>query len=729
MGIVKDSLSGEPLFSATVISGTHGTVTDLSGRYVLKLPPGIHSLEYSFVGYDRFRRSVDLKAADTTYLNVGLLPSTNLLNATTVTGTKYEKRIAESTVSIEVLRPQLLESTNTNNVEEIFNKIPGVQILDGQPNIRGGSGWSYNAGNRVMLLIDDIPALQPDAGRAQWTDIPVENIAQIEVIKGAGSTLYGSAAMNGVINVRTSYATSKPETTVSLFHTRFGRFKDDRKNWYSHTPLDYGFSLSHKQKVGKLDIIGAAYYYNQDSTHSYRDQDFRYKLRGNVGLRYRFSDRIAAGVNTIVNKGHSSSYFLWKNGTTGALLPFAGTVTRSSNIRYTIDPYINIFDKNNNRHRFQGRIYYIDNDNNLNQSNRSIMLYGEYQYRSFFQELGLNFTSGIVGSKVDSDSEFFGNADINHMNLATYVQLDKDIGDRLSLSGGMRYEFNRQENSAIAHPRLTVPAGEAKEGQFIGRLGLNYAVSEGTFIRASLGQGYRFPILIERFLSTEFGGFVILPNPDLISERGFTAEIGIKQVFNIGGFQGYLDFATFVQRYQNMMEFTFVTEPLFGFKSLNIGDTEINGFEIGIAANSTVFSIPITIFGGYNYINPRYQEFTDQLREISSVEENVLKYRTKHSYTMDVQADINNIMFGVAIQGASHLVAIDKILETFIPNLASYRSLNDNGYKLLDARLGYTWQNRTFSVHLKNIFNEEYTQRPGLIEAPRNLAFRLDLRW
>ena len=724
---VKDSLNGQGLISATVRLGDTGTVTDVEGQFELSLDPGTYEVEFSYVGYVPKTLTVELLDGQVAEISVDHVLSRNLLNTTTVTGSRFEQRLAESTVSIEVLKPSLLENTNTTNVEDIFNKIPGVQILDGQPNIRGGSGWSYNAGNRVMVLIDDIPALQPDAGRAQWADIPVENIAQIEVIKGAGSTLYGSAAMNGVINVRTGFATSEPETKISLFHTRFDRYGDDRKNWYTHTPQDLGFSASHKQKIGKWDIVAAGYFFNQDSSRAYRDQDFRRKARASLNVRYRLTDRAHVGMNTIVNEGRSSSFFLWKNGSTGALLPFDGTVTRSSNIRYILDPYMSVYDNKINRHRLQGRIYYNDNENNLNQSNRSLLFYGEYQFQRLFINPDVNMTAGIVASSVDSDSEFFDNADVRHMNYAAYVQLDKSFGERLNVSGGLRYEYNRQTNSAIAHSRLTVPEGENSEGQFIGRFGINYELAEATFLRASVGQGYRYPILIERFLSTEFGGFVVLPNPDLVSERGFTAELGLKQGFKAGSFMGYLDLAGFVQRYQNMMEFTFVTEPLFGFKSLNIGDTEITGFEIGVAANSTLFSVPINIYGGYNYIDPKYQEFTDLLREISSVDENILKYRTRHSYTLDVQAEFSNFMAGVALQGASNLVAIDEILETFIPNLGSYRELNNKGYTFFDARLGYAYENLTLSLHLKNIFNEEYTLRPGLIEASRNLGFRLDI--
>ncbi len=727
-GVVIDSLNKFPLPFATVQAGSIGTITDLEGKFELSLEAGSYQIEISYVGFELKSVPVELNGDEKQSLTVYLNISENLLKTATVTGSRYEKILAESVVSIEVLKKWFLENSNITNVEEVFSKIPGVQMLDGQPNIRGGAGWSYNAGNRVMLLIDDIPALQPDAGRAQWTDIPVENIAQIEVIKGAGSTLYGSAAMNGVINVRTAYATSQPETHLSLFHTRYDGYADKRKNWYSHTPQDYGMALTHKQKFGKWDIVGGAFYFSQDSTKTYRQQDFRYKLRGNLGIRYRASDRVNFGLNTIVNKGRSSSFFLWKNGSSGALLPFDGTVTRSENIRYIIDPFVSIFDKKNNRHKLHGRIYYNDNDNNLNQSNRSFMIYGEYQYHRMFEQIDMNLTAGVVSSMVDSDAQLFGNADISHNNAAAYFQLDKQVGEKLNLSGGLRFEYNKQRNSDIQYTSISVQEEERSEGQFIGRFGANYELGDHTFLRASVGQGYRYPILIERFLFTEFGGFRVLPNPELVSERGFTAELGIKQGYDLGSLKGYVDVAGFIQRYQNMMEFTFVSDPTFGFKALNIGDTQISGFEIGIAGRLSASNTPVSFYGGYNFISPKYQEFTPELENISSVDDNILKYRTRHSFTMDIQVDHKPFMIGFALRGSSHVIAIDAILESFVPDLRGYRELNNQGYLTFDSRIGYSFKNWKVSIHLKNAFNDEYTLRPALIEPPRNIALRLDFK-
>ena len=728
-GVIVDSLTREPLFGATVLIGEQGTSTNIDGSFSLYVPADKDDVivKFSYVGYKTRTKTFTRTAIEESQY-ILLIASDNLLETAVITGSKYEQRVAESVVSIDVIKPDLLMNTNTTSLDQIFTKIPGVQMLEGQPNIRGGSGWAYNSGNRVLVLLDEIPALQPDAGRALWSDMPVENVSQIEVIKGAGSALYGSSAMNGVINIRTSYPTSTPETHISVFHTRFDNYTDSRKNWYSHTPQNFGFSATHKRKIGKLDLVSSLFYSKQDSTKTFREQDFNEKFRISTNLRYRISDKVVAGVNTILNVGASSSFFLWRNGSTGALQPFDGTVTTSRNQRYLIDPYLTIYDKKDNRHRVQGRVFYINNDNNLDQSNQSIFGYLEYQFQRRWPALGLTMSTGLLGSYTESKSELFANAELNHLNSAAYLQLDKVFGARFNVSGGLRYEYNEQRNGLITYPLLVVPQGEVSEGRMVGRLGANYQVSEGTFVRASYGQGYRFPVMIERYLSTAFGGFAILPNPSLRSETGFTTEVGLKQGFRIAGLEGFVDISGFLQQYDNMMEFVFVNDPQIGFKSLNIGDTEIRGAELGIGARAKLLGVPLNINGGYSYIDPTYRNFNETISESSSTDENVLKYRTRSSYTMDIQSEIGAFMAGASILGASHMLAIDDILETFIPDLRAYRRLNSNGFRVLDARVGYTYQSVRLSMHLKNILNTEYTMRPGLIEPPRNFALRLDFQ-
>ena len=87
--------------------------------------------------------------------------------------------------------------------------------------------------------------------------------------------------------------------------------------------------------------------------------------------------------------------------------------------------------------------------------------------------------------------------------------------------------------------------------------GLNYQIAEGTFIRSSWGQGYRFPSMAELFVTTNVSDIEIFPNPELRSEKGWSSEIGLKQAVQFGKFRSFIDIAAFIMRYDDMMEFTF----------------------------------------------------------------------------------------------------------------------------------------------------------------------------
>ena len=102
---------------------------------------------------------------------------------------KFDKPIEEQTVSMLVLKPELIENKNTRSIETALDQTPGLNILDGEPQIRGGSGFTFGVGSKVAVIVDDMPMLSGDAGRPEWGFIPVENISQVEVTKGAASVL------------------------------------------------------------------------------------------------------------------------------------------------------------------------------------------------------------------------------------------------------------------------------------------------------------------------------------------------------------------------------------------------------------------------------------------------------------------------------------------------------------------------------------------------------------
>ena len=136
--------------------------------------------------------------------------------------------------------------------------------MDGQASIRGGSGFSYGAGSRVLALIDGLPMISPDAGNIKWQFLPLENISQVEIIKGASSVLYGSSALNGIINFRTADATSTPNTQFFAETGIFGNPQNINWKWWDTPRIYSSLSFSHLQKYGNTDVgIGINLTYRQ----------------------------------------------------------------------------------------------------------------------------------------------------------------------------------------------------------------------------------------------------------------------------------------------------------------------------------------------------------------------------------------------------------------------------------------------------------------------------------
>jgi outer membrane cobalamin receptor len=771
-GKVTDISSKELLTGVTVRTSAGAAVTDINGAYKLSVPPGNYDLTFSFIGYESKQQSVRVRTGETLNLDVQLGDSDNLLQTATVTAGKFEKPLGEVTVSIEVLKPRLLDNTNTVSVDNVLTKVPGVAVTDGQISIRGGAGFSYGAGTRVLLLVDDIPALQADAGFPNWGDFPVENISQIEILKGAASALYGSSAMNGIVNIRTGFAKDKPETNAAVFSRIWGAPADPGMKWWgkddSYTrfvrpserdnpngpqidsflvdlPSENGFSFSHRRKMGKLDVVLNGYGLHRNSYN--RDTYSRYG-RFSPNLRYNVNERLSIGLNTNFNVGYSGSFFIWGNDSLKAYQAGLGSASQSlGRLRFNVDPTMQYFDKSGNRHKILSRYYYVSNNNSGNQSNDSRMYYGEYQFQRRLDQIGLVTTAGLVGIYTTVDAPLYNESQYSNRNLAGYLQFDYKIG-YLNLSAGVRYEGNRLKSPEIIRidetTTDTVPNGITQEAKPVFRVGANYQLAQATYLRASWGQGYRYPTIAEKFINTDFSaGNTVRPNPDLVSETGWTAELGLKQGFRISGWKGYLDLTGFWSEYQNMMEFALDRlglvlvpgppprlEAQASFKSRNSGDTKVTGVEASVAGQGKIGPGTLFVLAGYTFMQP---VFKDTLRYGSSTEENVLKYRFRHLAKADVEYGLSKFSAGASLNYFSFMQAIDAIFQIPIvepfKGVGDFRKNNPGGSYIVDLRASYKLHKTLkLSVVCNNLLNTTYTLRPALLEAPRSYSFRLDFQ-
>lgn len=362
-GVVTDFQTREPLIGVTVCDKndpSKGTVTDFDGRYTIMVDTRKPTmLSFSYVGYDTETRSVN---SLTKVLNVPLLTHNEILDDVVVTAGRFEQRSTDVTVSMEVLKPQALRSQAPTDLSATLQTLPGVEIIDKQPSIRGGGGWTYSVGSRCQVLMDGMSILNPKTGEINWNNVPLENVGQVEVIKGASSVLYGSSALNGVINVRTQRPGVKPETKISGYVGVYDNYKD-----YAYTgarlPLYYGAEASHSRRVGNFDVSGAISGFKDEG---FRKQSFNDRVRLGGNLTYHQPMEagkymtMGANMNYVANQ--YGDFFIWRS-PKDPIHPSPLTNMGRKEHNFNIDPFWNYDNADNGTsHKIRAR-FYLTSDN------------------------------------------------------------------------------------------------------------------------------------------------------------------------------------------------------------------------------------------------------------------------------------------------------------------------------------------------------------------------------
>ena len=726
-GKITDASNGQPLIGATVLlDSTTGIITNTEGAFRIETFPGRHALYFNYMGYQPKHITVNLIPDDTLLLDIQMNTAMHLLDEIVVSAGKYEQKISDVIVSMDIIRPKMISATSTTSMESIINQTPGVDVLDGQPRIRGGSGYSYGAGSRVLVLVDELPILSPDAGDVKWEYLPVENISQVEIIKGASSVLYGSSALNGIINVRTAYPKDEPYTKITLFNGIYMNPKRSAMVWWDNQPVFSGVSAFHSRKAGNLDVVFGCHGFHDDG---YRENEWEKRGRMNLNLQYRDKKvkGLSYGVNTNAMLLEKIDFFLWQDADSGAYRQNTSAIARLKGYRINVDPFLSYFNNKGSRHTLKTRYFRVVNEfeDTPDKNNEASLYYGEYKYHKNFRK-SFDLSLGASASYAGIQSQLYN--DHTSLNGSVYTQLDGEILRRLKISLGVRFEtYQLDDYNEFSKP--------------VFRTGLNVHPARYTFLRASFGQGYRFPTIAEKYTATSLSSMHIFPNPDLDSETGWSAEVGIKQGFHIKSWSGFLDLSLFQSRYKDMIEFTFgvykpdsVLIPTFdhiGFKALNIGNAQITGAEISLGGTGRIFSIPVTIQAGYTYLYPIDLDYDPSNTSFSS-ESNILKYRYQHSVKADIELDWEKLSTGFCLIYNSFMKNIDRVFmdpvlgNMILPGYPDYREQHQKGYIVFDHRISYRiTEYSEIAIITKNLFNKEYIGRPGDIRPPRNITLQL----
>lgn len=781
-GTIIEQETNNSVFGAKIISSNgQKTMSNLNGAFSIKAS----SFPLTLIFSAQMMENDTVVVTGPVDLKVILRRPFQNIKTVVVTSGRRNQNIEDVPISMEILKPKLIDNKGFSNLEEAVDQSPGVYTMDGQVSIRGGSGFAYGAGSRVMLLWNGMPILSADAGDAKWNAIPMEATSQIEILKGASSVLYGSGALNGIISLNERLPSLKGETRIKVQSGIYGNPQRETLKWWT-TPRVFHQTDAYYGKMYKN--VGFTISANGYTNPGYKqgEEESRARISGTFYVRPQKYDRIKAGIGYNFQYQKSGNFIIWESDTFaytpsgGADTSFAeSTLTYNSGSRLSVDPYIKWHDKKGNKHSLKSRLYSVINTNitNPSQSSNAYVLYGDYQLQRKWGENNV-VTSGFTGIRNLVQSNLFG--DHYSSNLGLYSQYERSF-NKLDLTGGIRFEYFEQDgkqgdsqfyfgNDASAASMPIYP---------ILRAGAHYEIKKYTHLRASFGQGIRYPSVAERYTTTNVGALNVFASPNLTREKGWAAEIGLKQGVRIGSkWKGMIDIAAFVNQYNDMMEFTFgifnpgnserldptspnynqqiidilfsgySIEQMFGFSAENAESARIIGTEFSFNSQGEIGDVELTSLIGYTYMLPKtlnsdsayVSTFStyeyDETTQTSSYDQ-TLKYRFNHLIKADIEAAWKGASLGMSVRYNSYMKNIDDVFETelspglfILPGLREYRELNNKGIAVLDARLGYTFkENYRLGFIVNNVLNVEYISRPGDVQAPRSFILQLQLKF
>ncbi len=704
-GSVVGRENGEPLAGASLaIEGTVlGASTDAAGKYVIShVPPGRYTLIASFIGYHAKRvPDITVPGRDSVIVNLGLDQAPVQAAPVIVTAGRREQSPNEVPASVSVVSGQLLAYRNTVTVDDALRYVPGVNVTQGQVNIRGSSGYSFGVGTRVLLLVDGLPLITGDTGEIIWESIPASQIERIEVVKGAGSALYGSSALGGVINIITKSAGERAETRLRLYGGMFDLPKYESWRWTDESRFFSGIHGGYQDRIGDVSLAVSA---DRTLNDGYRRNDYWKRWNGSARLGFTISPYQSLGLSFSILEQQRGNFLYWRD-FEHALEPPEDQLRQSVySVRWNLSGSYRQFVSRDFFYSARLSWYKSHWDDNIpsrydsaGSNSRSGVITGELQadVRVAPDQM---LIAGLEGNSQNVDADtIFGRH--TGTGLALYLQDEIRLLESLRLTVGGRFDYQSI-------------AGVEAVSQFNPKLGLVFIPPDSSSIRFSVGRGFRAPTVAEVYTTSNAGGVAILPNPGLKPERSWSVEIGGARTFS-GLFHADLSF------FRN--EFWDLIEPAFGSDGVvhfqNITRALLYGTECTVNLDLLDRALDNQI--SYTYLVPRDLTTGD-----------ILRYRPRHLLYIATQLSLPPVRFGVDARYISRIERIDDSFVTLgiIPGGDQRVSIT-----VVDLRIGADWTLGripiTSALHVNNLFQYYYVELIGNIAPTRNYVLTLETRF
>lgn len=737
-GIVTDA-NNAAIQNATVsLSDRNKTTTDADGKFLLNANGETNLIlkveARNFAVFEKRLSENDLQNE----LKIVLSP-VDLREDVTVSITNTETRLSETPASVVVLSRESLETSAAQTIDDNLRQIAGFNLFrrssskTTNPTAQGANfrGLAGSGASRSSVLLDGVSVNDAFGGWTYWTRIPRSSLAQIEVLRGGASSLYGDSALSGAVNLQTEISREKPifrlETSAGTQKTfdlsTFGAF--GRKGWNVSASFDAfrtrGYIPIAENERGAADSNANSRYENGFLTIEKRFstrkvEDVRIFLRGNYFTERRDNGTRLTNNQTRFRQIVAGADFSVQNVGTFQIRAFLEN--------QTYDQTFSAISNNRNTETLS-RIQRVPSENfgaNLNWrrafGNHFVSASAEFrQVRGASDEIGFQNNRASLLTSAGGKEKTFSFA----------AQDFWRVSERLNLSFGAR--FDTWENAdAISATRtlatnelVIVNFADRNETAFSPRIAAIFRLNSNFSLYGSFARSFRAPTLNELYRAFRVGNVLTQANENLKSERADTFETGL----NFTGFARKLNlrgnfFVTKVSR--PVVSITLTTTPnLITRQRQNVGETEAKGFEFD---GEFAVRRNLRVFVSYLFTDSRFSQA--ETRPQGSVLNNEL---------------IGNFLPQVARNQLTFQTVyrpLDKLTISFQGKLSDAQFEDDlntlrlNRYAQFDAFVSYKFRKIEIFSAIENIFDSRYDI--GLtpnrtIAAPRfvRVGLRFDL--
>ncbi len=629
-GHVYDANTREPLSGANVsLPGYHrGTTTDQNGHFLVsQLKSGKYTLEISFIGYKTVTRNVDTEKV--TAVKIPLEPDILSGEQVVVSGSRHEKKIAEIAQPVETVNDIQISQIAPRTVSDILDKKAGLTM------VRDGIWGSYISirglsRNNIVTLIDGNRVDTATDLAAGLSMLDMNDVRQIEVVKGAASALYGSGAVGGIVNIITkdgwygdqfytkTNLSSGFQSVNSSRNARIG-LQMGAKSWYVkmsvmqrkakdvHTPEgvlgnsqynDENMSIRAGIKPSKYHEfkINAQRYYAKDVGipggyplfPAVADVRYPREKRDLLSVKYIFNNLVLPRITV--------KYFIQNILRDVENIPHA--VKNIPAVNGQPPKNINVLKVTPGAtHYTQGVL--LQSDWAFNQHHYLVAGIDAWQKRLDShreKNMRIEILDPADGTVKKNVSQIVGEQPLPesyYRNLGVFVQDEIDIfPEKFQLLLGGRFDKILVENEPAFDPLYTVVDGvretspanqktlwestKENDQSWSGNLGMLYKPVKSINFSLNLARSFRSPYLEERYQYIDLGNIVKIGDPDLDPETGTFTDVGIRVFFHNFTLYGNV----FYNRLKNLVVDVPATwEGRSALQKANVGSAELYGLD------------------------------------------------------------------------------------------------------------------------------------------------------